>query len=108
MKTMDMMKMMHKAREMQEQMQKVQEQLKSTTVEGSAGGGAVTVTCTADGNVQALKIKPETLTGGDATLVEDLILTAIRQAQETGRQVMAREMGKVTKGLNIPGLNLGL
>ena len=104
---MDIAKMMQQAQKMQEQMQTVQAELAAKTVEATVGGGRVTVTATGAGDVVALKIAPEVLNPGDVEMVEDLILSGIKQAIEKGRQLQADEMSKVTAGLGLPpGLGL--
>ena len=96
------MKMMKQAADMQKNMSKAQESLAAIELEHSAGGGAVTVKITGDGNITAIKIDPKVIQPGDAEMLEDLILTAVRGAQELARETAAREMQKLTAGLNLP------
>ncbi|MDL5048696.1 YbaB/EbfC family nucleoid-associated protein [Oscillatoria amoena NRMC-F 0135] len=105
---MNVMKMLAQAQKMQGQLAKVQEELKTRTVEATAGGGAVSVVSNCEGTIQSIRINPEILKPEDAEMVADLVLTAVRTAQESGRKVSAEEIGKVTKGMDMPGLNLGL
>jgi len=102
------MKMLAQAQKMQGQLAKTQESLKTRTVEASAGGGAVTVVSNCEGTIQSIKINPEILKPEDADMVSDLVLTAVRQAQESGRKISADEIGQITKGMDLPGINLGL
>ena len=99
---MNMMKMMKQAADMQKNMAKAQEALAAIELEHSAGGGAVTVKITGDGNVAAIRIDPKAIQPGEAEMLEDLILTAVRGAQELARETAAREMQKLTAGLNLP------
>jgi hypothetical protein len=73
-------KMMKQAQRMQQQMEVVQAQLATRTVEATSGGGAVKVTAKCDGTVAAVKIDPQALNPSDAQLLEDMILTATNQA----------------------------
>ena len=96
------MKMMKQAADMQKNMSKAQESLAAIELEHSAGGGEVTVKITGDGNITALKIDPKVIQPGDAEMLEDLILTAVRGAQDQARETAAAEMKKLTAGLNLP------
>ena len=96
------MKMMKQAADMQKNVAKTQEALAAIELEHSAGGGAVTVKITGDGNITALKIDPKVIQPGDAEMLEDLILTAVRGAQDQARETAAAEMKKLTAGLNLP------
>jgi DNA-binding YbaB/EbfC family protein len=104
---MNIEKMMEQAQKMQEQMHSVQAELAKKTVEASVGGGKVAVTASGAGEILGLKIAPEILDPDDSEMVEDLILSGIKQALEKGRQLQSQEMGKVTGGLGLPpGLGL--
>jgi len=92
------------AARMQQQMEQVQAQLAVRTVEATSGGGAVKVTARCDGSIAAVKIDPAALNPADATLLEDMILTAANQALNQGREISNAEMGKVTAVMKLPGL----
>ncbi len=96
------MKMMKQAADMQKNMAKAQESLAALELEHTSGGGAVTVKIAGDGNITAIRIDPKAIQPGDADMLEDLILTAVRGAQELARETAAREMQKLTAGLNLP------
>ena len=98
----NIMKMMKQAADMQKNMAKAQEALAALELEHSAGGGAVTVKIAGDGNIAAIRIDPKVIQPGEAEMLEDLILTAVRGAQELARETAAREMQKLTAGLNLP------
>ena len=95
-------KMMKQAQRMQQQMEQVQAQLATRTVEATSGGGAVKVTAKCDGSIAAIKIDPQALNPSDAQLLEDMILTAANQALNQAKDIANAEMGKVTAGLSLP------
>ena len=96
-------KLMKQAQRMQQQMEQVQAALAARTVDATSGGGAVKVTATCDGNITAIKVDPQALNPADAQLLEDMLLTAVKQAQEKAREVANAEMGKLTTGMGLPG-----
>jgi DNA-binding YbaB/EbfC family protein len=97
-------KLMKQAARMQRQMEDVQTQLANRTVEATSGGGVVKVVAKCDGTIASLKIDPQAVNPADVQLLEDLILTAANSALTQAKQISTDEMGKVTAGLNIPGL----
>ena len=98
---MNTQKMMQQAQEMQE---KLQQQLRATTVEGTAGGGMVTVTMNGVKEVQGLKIDPEVVSAEDVEMLQDLIVAAIAEAQRRADELMSQQVGGMMGGMNIPGL----
>jgi len=97
-------KLMKQAARMQQQMEQVQSQLAARTVEATSGGGAVKVTAKCDGSIAAIKIDPQALNPSDAQLLEDMLLTAANQALGQAKDIANSEMGKITAGMNLPGL----
>jgi len=95
---------MKQAARMQQQMEEVQSQLAAKTVEATSGGGAVKVIAKCDGTIASVKIDPQALNPNDAQLLEDMILTAANQALGQAKEISNAEMGKVTAGLNLPGM----
>ena len=95
---------MKQAQRMQQQMEQVQAALAARTVEATSGGGAVKVTAKCDGTIAAIKIDPQALNPSDAQLLEDMILTAANKALGQAKDISNSEMGKVTAGMNLPGL----
>jgi DNA-binding YbaB/EbfC family protein len=95
---------MKQAARIKQQMEQVQAELASRTVEATSGGGAVKVVAKCDGSVESIKINPEVLNSNDAQLVEDMILAAVNNALTQARDISNDEMGTVTSGLQIPGL----
>lgn len=94
--------LMRQARQFQEKMEKVQQELEKATVEASSGGGAVTVVMTGQQQLQSVKISPEA--AGDAEMLEDLVITAMNEALKKSKELAASRLGELTGGLNIPGL----
>jgi nucleoid-associated protein EbfC len=97
-------KLMKQAARMQQQMEKVQSDLAQRTIEATSGGGAVKVVAKCDGTIGSIKIDPQAINPADAQLLEDLIVTAANQALAQAREIANSEMGKVTSGLQIPGM----
>ena len=96
------MKMMKQAADMQKNLAKAQEALAGLELEHSSGGGAVTVKITGDGNVTSIRIDPKAIQPGEAEMLEDLVLTAVRGAQEKAKETAANEMKQLTAGMNLP------
>jgi len=100
-------KLMKQAAKMQRQMQEAQAQMADKEVEASSGGGAVKVTATCDGTVKSIKIDPDAVDAEDISILEDMVLGAVNQALEQGREIQTSEMGKLTGGMGgmgLPGL----
>ena len=97
-------KLMKQAARMQQQMEQIQAQLAAKTVEATSGGGAVKVTAKCDGSLAAIKIDPQALNPADASLLEDMILSATNQALGQAKEISNAEMGKATAGFSLPGL----
>ena len=97
-------KLMKQAARMQQQMEEVQTQLAARTVEATSGGGAVKVTAKCDGTLVSVRIDPQALAPSDAQFLEDLILTAANQALGQAKAISNAEMGRITAGMNLPGM----
>lgn len=95
---------MKQAKKMQEQMMKAQEELATKAVEGSAGGGVVTVTMNGQKKVLNINIKPEAVDPEDVEMLQDLILTAVNDAMNKADELANKDMGKFTGGMKLPGL----
>jgi len=94
--------MMKKMQKLQGEMAKMQEQLKTRTMEVSAGGGAIKVVINGDKQIESLKIDPAAVDPADIEMLEDLVVAAINEAIKKVDDMMAQEMGKLTGGLNLP------
>jgi len=93
---------MRQARQFQEKLEKIQQELEKATVEASSGGGAVTVVMTGQQQVQSVKISPEAV--DDIEMLQDLVLTAMNEAVKKSKELAADRLGALTGGLKIPGL----
>lgn len=102
---MDLQKLMKQAQKMQEDLLKAQETLGSQTVEGTSGGGAVTVVANGHKEITAVRLKPEAVDPDDIETLEDLVLTAIRDAQSKANALAESQMGNMNLpgGMNLPG-----
>lgn len=98
----DLMGMMKKAQELQDKMGEMQQQLAETEVTGNAGGGMVTITLTAKGDMRGIVIDPSLLADGDASILEDLIGAAHADARQKADALTQEKMAEMTEGLPIP------
>lgn len=98
-------------RQMQARIQKVQEDLAKETVEGTAGGGAVTVTVSeigmgpAQARIQSVRISPEAVDPEDVETLEDLLTAAVNEALSQAQELAGQKMSAFTGGMKIPGLS---
>ncbi len=90
------------AQKLQDDMQKVQEELEAITVEGTAGGGVVKVVMSGKQVVESVTIEPEA--AEELDLLQDLIAAAVNDAFTKTQEIASQKMSAVTGGLNIPGL----
>lgn len=100
----NMQGMMKKVQKMQQDMLKMQEELKNRTVEATAGGGAVTVVVTGRKTVEKVTIAPGAVDPEDVEMLEDLVTTAINEAMRKVDEMTEKEMGKITGGMKLPGM----
>lgn len=101
---MNVMKILKQAQGMQKNVEKLQAELAQRKYEFSAGGGAVKVEAKGDMSISQIIISPSALQGGDAEMLQDLLLSGVNGALQQARDAVAQEMSRVTGGLNIPGL----
>ncbi len=94
--------MMRQAQKQLAQLQKIQDELETLTVEGSAGGGAVKVVMTGKQIVESVTIEPEA--AEEVDLLQDMVLAAVNDASNKAQELAAQKMSVVTGGMNIPGL----
>lgn len=99
---MNIAKMLKQAQQMQAKIQETQEELTRQTVEANIAGGKVVVTANAAGDVLSIKLDPQLVAANDPEMLEDLILTGVKQALEKGKAAAAAEMQKITGGLGLP------
>jgi hypothetical protein len=96
--------MMKQAQQLQARMLKMQEELAGKTVEAAAGGGMVRVVANGRQQIVSIRIEKEVVNPDDVDMLQDLILAAVNDALTRSQEMVASEMGKLTGGLNIPGL----
>lgn len=99
-----MAQLMKQANQMQMKMKKAQEELAAKTYEGTAGGGAIKVVVTGANVVKSIEVSDDAFKSGDKEMVQDLVLAAVNDALKTAKDSSAKEMEKITGGMNIPGL----
>ena len=98
----NMMNLMRQAKDMQNNMKAAQQKLAQTAVTGEAAGGAVTVTMMADLTPTAVAINPEFMADADASMLEDVVLTALKEAAQNAKKTAESEMKAATGGMNLP------
>lgn len=98
----DMAKMMQTAKDMQEKMGSLQDEMSNITVVGESGAGLVKATATAKGELTGLDIDPSIFHPDEKEVVEDLILAAVKDAQAKAADRSQREMAKLTESLGLP------
>ena len=99
-----MAQLMKQANQMQMKMKKTQEELAKNEYESTSGGGAVKVKVNGANQVVSMTIDPEIFKAGDAEMLQDMILSATNDALKTAKDTSAKEMEKITGGMNIPGM----
>lgn len=96
--------MFRRLQRMQDQISKAQQEIEESTVEASAGGGAVTVVVSGQPRVRSVKIAPEAVDPEDVEMLEDLIVAVLNEALEKVGTMQAERLGSVAGGLELPGL----
>lgn len=100
----NMNNMIRQAQKMQEELAKAQEALAEQEAEASVGGGAVTVKVSGKKEVLSVKLNPDAVDPEDVEMLEDLIVSAVNEALRKADDLAAGSMGKITGGMNLPGL----
>ena len=98
----DLEGLMARAREMQERLARVQQELATRRVEGSAGGGMVTAVATGELRIVQIEIEPSLLEGGDRAMIQDLAAAAVNDALTNAQKMIQQELQQVSGGLSIP------
>jgi len=101
---MSMANLQRMAQQMQQEMLRVQEELASATVDGSAGGGVVSATVTGKQELVSITIDPAAVDPADVDMLQDLVVAAVNDALRASRALAEQRMAAVTGGLKIPGL----
>ena len=94
--------LMRQVEQMQNRMAKAQEEIAAATVQGSAGGGVVTVTMTGDQELRDVIIKPEAVDPDDVETLQDLVLAAVNDALQRSKDLQAQRLSEVTGGMGLP------
>lgn len=102
--SMNMNQLLKQAQKMQQDMQKIQEELAAETVEGTASTSGVKIVANGLGEILQVHIPKESIDMDDIEMLEDLVLMAIRDALKKSQELSAERMGKITGGLKLPGL----
>jgi nucleoid-associated protein EbfC len=100
----NMNQLMKQAKKMQEEIMRAQEELGQRTVEGTAGGGVVKVQMNGHKQVLGVEIAKDVVNPDDVEMLQDLLVAALTDAQNQIDEMTSSEMGKYTRGLNMPGL----
>jgi len=96
--------LMKQAQKMQQEMGRIQEESKKKTVEASAGGGMIVAVANGALEIVSIKIEKDVVNPEDIEMLQDLVVAAVNEALRRAQQMVSEDMGKVTGGMNIPGL----
>ena len=95
---------MKQAQMMQKRMAQLQQELEERRIEASAGGGMVTAVVSGKQQLISLTIDPKAVDPDDVEMLQDLVVAAVSEALKQSQKISEEEMGKITGGMNIPGL----
>jgi len=98
----DLMGMMKQARELQSRMEQLQQEVGALEIEGSSGGGLITVTMTGKSELKRIRIDPSLLKAEEAEILEDLVVAAVNDARIKAEAKLADKMRELTGGLQLP------
>jgi len=101
---MGMANLQRMAQQMQQEMLRIQGELETMTVDGSAGGGVVKAVVTGKQELVSVTIDPAAVDPADVDMLQDLIVAAVNDALRTSRSVAEEKMAAVTGGLRLPGM----
>lgn len=100
----DMGGLFRQAQKMQKDMERIKAELAERVVEGTAGGDMVKAHVNGASEVVGIKINPEAIDPDDVEMLEDLVTAAVNAGLKKSKEMVDKEMGKVTGGLNLPGM----
>ena len=92
------------AQQMQAQMAQAQQELAETTMEATAGGGAVRIVITGAQEVRSVEIDPSAVDPDEVDMLQDLVMTAVNEAISRSKELERERMGKIAGGMGIPGM----
>lgn len=92
------------AKQMQAQMAQVQQELAETTLEATAGGGAVRIVITGAQEVRSVEIDPSAVDAGEVEMLQDLFISAINEAISRSKALEQERLGKIAGGMGLPGM----
>ena len=98
----DFNKILEQAQQMQGRLEKIQDELQGMSVTATAGGGMVTVEADGKGQITRIRIDPSIVNSADVEMLEDLVLVAVREAQQKAAELAKQEMSKLAGGMNLP------
>ena len=98
----DFSKILEQAQQMQGRLEKIQAELANMSVTGSSGGGMVTVDADGKGQITRVRVDPSIVNASDVEMLEDLLLVALRDAQQKSAELAKDEMSKLTGGMGLP------
>lgn len=104
MTVVDLGDLMKQAQRLKAEMDRIQAEAATKTVEGSAGGGMVTAVANGKGELLSIKIDAEAARGDDVEMLQDLITAAVNDALRKARELLAQDVSRLTGGLSLPGL----
>jgi DNA-binding YbaB/EbfC family protein len=98
----DFSKILEQAQQMQGRLEKIQDELANMTVSASSGGGLVTVEADGKGQITKVRVDPSIVNASDVEMLEDLLLVALREAQQKSADLAKQEMAKLSGGMGLP------
>ncbi len=98
----DFTKILEQAQQMQGRLEKIQDELANMTVSGSAGGGMVSVEADGKGQITKVRVDPSIVNASDVEMLEDLLVVALRDAQQKSAELAKQEMSRLTGGMDLP------
>jgi len=101
---MGMANLQRMAQQMQAEMVRIQNELETTIIDGSAGGGVVSAQVTGKQELVSVTIDPSAVDPGDVEMLQDLVVAAVNDALRASRELAEQKMAAVTGGMRIPGL----
>ena len=96
--------LMKQAQRLKAEMERIQAEAATKTVEGSAGGGMVTAVANGKGELLSVRIDPAAVREEDLDMLQDLITAAANDALRKARELLAQDVSRLTGGFGLPGL----